>query len=111
MVTEEDRIREEDRVLIAARDVGRVLVEEAVIFLDESLAEFGSVGGLQDGESLGLAGEDLAEVGDVAVDGPGAVLGQVDDLGDGLALDEEETADLLLVGQGRSHVVDGAATW
>jgi hypothetical protein len=30
-------------------------------------------------------------------------------LGDRIALDEEEAADLLLVGQGRSHVVDGAA--
>lgn len=35
----------------------------------EALAELGGVGGLFDCEPLGLAGEDLAEVGDVAYSG------------------------------------------
>ena len=45
-----------------------VFVEEAVVFFDESLAEFGGSGGFLDGESFGFAGEYLAEIGDAAAD-------------------------------------------
>ena len=85
-------------------------LEESVVLFDESLTELGGVCGLLDVHCVDLAGEDLAEIGDVALDGSGAVLGQVDDLGDGLAFDEEQATDLFLVGEGRPHVVDGTAS-
>ena len=66
-----------------------VFVEEAVIFFDESLAEFGGSGGFLDGESFGFAGEDLAEIGDVAVNGLWAVVGESNGFGDGFSVEKQ----------------------
>ena len=57
-----------------------VFVEEFVVFVDESWAEFGGACGFFWGESFCFAGEDLPEIGDVAVDGLWAVVGESDGL-------------------------------
>ena len=57
-----------------------VFVEEFVVFVDESLAELGGACGFFGCESFGFAGEDLSEIGDVAVDGLWAVVGESDGL-------------------------------
>ena len=87
-----------------------VFIDQSMIFFDESSTEFGCNGGFLDGESFGFAEEDLAEIGDVAIDGAFAVFGDVHDLTDGFSFEEKQFADLFLVGEGWAHVVDGAAS-
>jgi hypothetical protein len=83
-----------------------VFIKEPVIFLNKPWTEFGGSRCLLDIQPFRFAGEDLAEIGDVAIDGMCAVIGEPNGLGDSLSLQEEEPADLLLVGERRSHVVN-----
>ena len=87
-----------------------VFVEESEVFFDEGFAELGGEGGFLDAELVGLAGEDLFEVGDVAVHGFGGVSGDATGIGDGSPFQEEESADFFFVGEGWSEVVDGSAS-
>lgn len=80
-----------------------------MVFGDQSLAELGGSCGFLEVESCGFAGEDLAEIGDVAINGVGAVFGESHGFRDGLSFEEEQSADLLFVGKGGPHVVDGSA--
>ena len=81
-----------------------------MVFFDEALAEFGSYGGFLGDESFGFTKEDLAEIGDVAVDGAFPVFGDAHDLANGFPFKEEQFADFFLVGEGRAHVVNGSAS-
>lgn len=80
-----------------------------MVFGDEALAEFGGACGFLGVESFGFAGEDLAEIGDVAIEGVGAVMGDAHGFGDGFSFEKQESADFFFMGQGGSHVVDAAA--
>ena len=80
-----------------------------MVFSDQSLAELGGSCGFLEVESCGFAGEDLAKIGDVAINGVCAVFGESHGFRDGLSFEEEQSADLLFVGKGGPHVVDGSA--
>ncbi len=66
-----------------------VLIKEFVVFGDESWAEFGGSCGFIGGESFGFAGEDLPEIGDVAVNGLWAVVGESNGFGDGFSVEKQ----------------------
>ena len=57
-----------------------VLIEEFVVFVDESWADFGGACCFIGSESFYFTGKDLSEIGDVAVDGLWAVMGESDGL-------------------------------
>ena len=80
-----------------------------IVFGDQAWAELGGSCGFLEVEFCGFAGEDLAEIGDVAINGMGAVFGESHGFRDGLSFKKEQSTDFFFVGERGPHVVDGSA--